>query len=115
MSQTKPHVAVYAQTSERASQFLDFIVHNIGLGPAYDIRLNVDPDFEYNPEKQLSDLGIVKNGWSYLAPNQKLLVCTTDGRHISFDTKIEVSISWKSATRHDYQATNVIGVLGVKG
>jgi hypothetical protein len=48
------------------------VIQNVGLGPAYNIKFKLDPDFEYGEGKFLSDLGFVRNGLKYLAPNQKL-------------------------------------------
>ena len=48
------------------------VVQNIGLGPAYNINFEVSHDFEYAKGKFLSELGFMKNGLGYLAPNQKL-------------------------------------------
>lgn len=70
--QTEPKVSVIIQPREEWINFIDMIIQNIGLGPAYNIKFEVNPDFEYAKGKFLSELGFMKNGLKYLAPNQKL-------------------------------------------
>ncbi len=69
-TQTEPKVSVTIQPREEWINFIDMVIQNIGLGPAYNIKFEVSPDFEYAKGKFLSDLGFMKNGLRYLAPNQ---------------------------------------------
>lgn len=71
-AQTEPKVWAYIQPKEGSINFIMMIVENMGLGPAYNIKFKVDPDFEYEKGKVLSDLGFVKDGWNYLSPKEKL-------------------------------------------
>lgn len=76
--QTEPHISVNIQPREEWINFIDMIVENIGLGPAYNVKFEVDPDFEYEKGKVLSELGFMKNGLKYLAPAQKFRFFLTD-------------------------------------
>lgn len=71
-AQTEPEVAVTIQPKEWSVIFIDMVIQNIGLGPAYDVSFKVSPDFEYEPTKPFSGLGFMRNGLKYLAPNQRL-------------------------------------------
>jgi len=71
-AQTEPKVSVTIQPREEWINFIDMVIQNIGLGPAHNIKFEVNPDFEYMKGKFLSELGFMKNGLKYLAPNQKL-------------------------------------------
>jgi len=70
--QTEPKIFVTIQPREEWINFIDLVIQNTGLGPAYNIKFEVNPDFEYVKGKFLSELGFVKNGLKCLAPNQKL-------------------------------------------
>ncbi|MDK2864886.1 MAG: hypothetical protein PWP37_1078 [Thermotogota bacterium] len=70
--QTEPKVSVIVQPKEEWINFIDMVIQNIGLGPAYNIKFKINPDFEYAKGKFLSELGFMKNGLRYLAPSQKL-------------------------------------------
>ena len=112
-AQTEPQIAAYVHPSERASGFLDLFVQNTGLGAARNVRLSVDPELEYLPGKHLSDLGIFKSGWNYLAPNQRLHICyirlippqSSEGEEAvkaynkKLGTPITISTKWENATR----------------
>ena len=71
-AQTEPKVSVTIQPREEWINLIDMVIQNIGLGPAYNIKFEINPDFEYIKGKFLSELGFMKNGLKYLAPNQKL-------------------------------------------
>lgn len=71
-AQTEPKVSVTIQPREEWIKLIDMVIQNIGLGPAYNIKFEINPDFECMKGKFLSELGFMKNGLKYLAPNQKL-------------------------------------------
>lgn len=51
--------------------FLDFIIKNIGNGPAYNIRFNIEPDIiYYKSEYKLSELPIFQE-IKYMPPNKE--------------------------------------------
>lgn len=70
-TQTEPRISVIFQPKEEWVNFIDMVIKNIGLGPAYDIQFEISPDFEYRKGHFLSKLNIMK-GVKYLAPNQKI-------------------------------------------
>ena len=71
-AQTEPKISATIQPREEWINFIDMVIQNIGLGPAYNIKFEINPDFEYIKGKFLSELGFMKNALKYLAPNQKL-------------------------------------------
>ena len=70
--QTEPHVFINIQHVERARFLLNMVIQNIGPGPAYNLKFKVDPDIELRRGQKLSEINLVKQGFKYLAPNQKL-------------------------------------------
>jgi len=71
-AQTEPKIFITIQPREEWINFIDMIIQNIGLGPAYDIQFKVEPDFKITKSRSLSEIGFIKNGLKYLAPNQKI-------------------------------------------
>ncbi|MCD4769666.1 MAG: hypothetical protein K8R35_05810 [Bacteroidales bacterium] len=71
-AQTEPKVSITIQQREEWINLVDMVIQNIALGPAYNIKFEVNPDFEYTKGEFLSELGFMKYGLKYLAPNQNL-------------------------------------------
>lgn len=71
-AQTEPNISVVVRPREEWINFMDMIIQNLGYGPAYNISFDVSPDFECRKGEYLSQLGFMKSGLKYLAPNQKM-------------------------------------------
>lgn len=71
-AQPEPHVAIRVQPSEAGINLILLVVENVGLGPAYDVRLSATPDFKTEYGGQLSELGIFRHGLTYMAPGTKI-------------------------------------------
>lgn len=69
--QTEPRISVIFQPREEWINFIDLVIKNIGLGPAYNMKFEINPDFEFRNGHFLSQLNFMK-GIKYLAPNQKM-------------------------------------------
>jgi hypothetical protein len=76
--QTEPHLSIYLIPNERVSYFKDLVIKNIGLGPAYTISFSINPDFVNFRGGKLSEVGFMKKGIKYLAPNQKYQLFLTN-------------------------------------
>jgi len=104
--QTEPKVSVTIQPREEWINFIDMVIQNIGLGPAYDIKFEVEPDFEYIKGKFLSELGFVKHGLKYFAPNQKLQFFLTNMVE-NFEEKtkrpFKIKLTYRSGTGKVYK------------
>jgi hypothetical protein len=71
-AQFEPNVLVYVQPKEDLISWLDIIVENTGLGPAYDVRLTIKPDIERPSGDALGGMGWFTKGISLLAPRYQL-------------------------------------------
>ena len=72
-AQTEPKISASLQSTEEDIHFIELVIQNIGLGPAYDVRFNVDPDFEEKDLKlNLSKVGFIRDGLYIFSPNQKI-------------------------------------------
>jgi len=45
-TQTEPNISAIIQADERYINWINLIIQNIGLGPAYNIKFELNPDFE---------------------------------------------------------------------
>lgn len=71
-AQTEPNIFISLKSKEEYIGLVDLIIQNIGLGAAYNIKFEIEPDFEYAKGRMLSEINLIKNGLHYLAPNQKI-------------------------------------------
>lgn len=104
IDQIKPNISVTVQPTERWIGLIEMIIENTGASPAYDIRFEVDPDFEYRKGRFLSELGFVKKGIPSFAPGQRLkffLTALTDEKKLRSSFKIKVS--YKDAIGNSYE------------
>lgn len=105
-AQTEPKVSIVIQPRKEWISLIDMVIQNIGLGPAYDIKFNVSPDFEYAKGKFLSNLGFMKNGLQYLAPNQKIeffLTSMTDNYKEKIINPFKISLSYQNSIGKTYK------------
>lgn len=87
-AQTNPFVSVISEPSEQWINLTDLVIRNIGLGPAYDIKFRITPDFEYVCGKFLSNVRVMKDGIPYLAPGQEIRFQLTE-LIVDYDKKIK--------------------------
>ena len=98
LAQTEPMVSVTYHPREEWINFIDFRIKNVGAGPALDISLEVDPDFEYVPDKLLSELNLFKNGLNYLGPGDELrffLTSLTENGAAKTETPFEIRVTYR--------------------
>ncbi len=71
-AQTEPNISVVVRPREEMINFMDMIIQNVGYGPAHNIKFDISPDFECRKGEYLSQVGVMKSGLKYLAPNQRM-------------------------------------------
>ncbi len=103
-AQTEPKVSVTIQPREEWIKLIDMVIQNIGLGPAYNIKFEINPDFEYMKGKFLSELGFMKNGLKYLAPNQKLqFFLTIENFEEKTKKSFEIKVTYQNSIGKTYK------------
>ena len=103
-AQTEPKVSVTIQPREEWIKLIDMVIQNIGLGPAYNIKFEINPDFEYMKGKFLSELGFMKNGLKYLAPNQKLqFFLTIENFEEKTKKSFEIRVTYQNSIGKTYK------------
>jgi len=105
-AQTEPNIFVSIKSKEEYIGIIDLIVENIGLGTAYNLRFDVNPDFEYDKGRKFSDIKLIKDGLNYLAPNNKFTYFLTSimGRIDELgETVVEVIVKYKNCLGDSYQ------------
>jgi hypothetical protein len=117
-AQTLPEVFVTIQPREQWINFIDLIIQNVGSGLAYDINLEVNPDFEYINGRFLSEIGLFKNGLRQLGPNQKLqffLTSLSEDFEKKTSMPFKIRISYRDSGGKAYQNTFVIDFASLIG
>jgi len=110
-AQTEPKISATIQPREEWINLIDMVIQNIGLGPAYNVKFKVKPDFEYAKGRFLSELGFMKNGLRYLAPNQKLqFFLTSMIENFEEKTKkpFEIKVTYQDSMGKKYEDVYVI-------
>lgn len=109
--QTEPKISVIVQPKEEWIGFIDMIIQNIGLGPAYDIKFEIEPDYEKFDGKLLSEYGFIKNGLKYFGPNQKMQFFFTDLSE-NYEEKrkhsFEIKVSYQNSVGNSYEDIYII-------
>jgi len=110
-AQTEPRIYVTIQPREEWVNFIDMIIQNAGLSLAYNIKFEVNPDFEYAKGKFLSELGFMKKGLGYLAPYQKLQFFLTNIAE-NFEEKakkpFEIKVVYQNSAGKTYEDVYLI-------
>jgi len=70
-AQTEPKVSVFVELNDQLFAGVDLVIRNVGQGPAYNIHFAFQGDpAAFADDRPLDQLPLIKNGLSYLAPNQ---------------------------------------------
>lgn len=104
--QTEPQMSVTFQIRDEYINFIDVVIQNIGLGPAYDVKFLVEPDVQFSGGKSIGSIGFVKKGMRYFAPSQRLnsfLLSIVDEPEEKKGIPINVTVTYKSRTGKQYQ------------
>lgn len=105
-AQTEPNIFIGLKSKEEYISLADLVVQNIGLGTAYNLKFDVNPDFEYYKGHKFSDIEIIKNGLNYLAPNNKITYFLTSliGRIKELGkVSVEVGVKYENCLGKIYQ------------
>lgn len=104
-AQTDPHIFVYLAHSEHSISFINLEVKNIGLGPAYDVKFTVSKDFDMHRNRKFSEIGFIKNGIKYFAPNQsfqQFIASFIDHKNNLESKTIELNVTYKNAAGNSF-------------
>jgi len=115
-AQTEPNISIMIQPRDEWNNFIDIVIKNIGLGPAYNIKFEVNPDFEYMKGQFLSKLNTM-SGIKYLAPGQKIQFFLTNMSE-NFENKIKpfgINVFYQNKLREKYSEKFTINLFELVG
>jgi hypothetical protein len=107
-AQTKPNVFVTALPDEENKFWIDMLIQNMGLGPAFNIKFELTPDFYMSENKQhLSEVNLIKNGLPELGPNQKWQFPLTRASTIQekLPEPFEIEVTYEDSAQHTFEHT----------
>jgi hypothetical protein len=121
-AQTDAKVTVRVETRKEAINFLDFVVANEGVGPAYDVKFNLESlpsrDNDESILSKINSLGFINKGLDYLSPNQEqrtFLTSMFQNFEKKIDTAFNVTISYKNSSGEKLEDVYLIDMSIFKG
>lgn len=109
--QTEPHMSIAIEPRDDSIGIIDLIVQNIGLGPAYNVTFDIQPDFDLTETSKLSEIGVFKYGLKYFAPGQKrkmFLTSMYQGYKEKIKTQLHVGIRYNNGANSNYFSTYIL-------
>jgi hypothetical protein len=113
-AQTEPKISATIQADERYINWINLIIQNIGQGPAYNVKFELNPDFEdknipdvenIDETFKLSEVGFIKNGLPYFAPDQRIQLFLTnlaEDFKKKLETPFEIKIIYENSIHKLY-------------
>lgn len=108
-AQTDAFVVVAAVPNQQAIGFLDLLVRNDGLGPAYEVKFSIEENTIPKQEGRMSisDVGFIKQGLPSLPARQEFRTFLTDTfAPEKLHAKVVIGVSYRTAAgqqkRHTY-------------
>jgi len=103
-AQTDAKVTVSVESRPQHFGFVDIVVRNEGVGPAYDVHFGVQPLAAGAGDQSLvdtiSELGFIQKGVGYFSPNQEFrsfLASLRENHELKMETTITVDVSYRTA------------------
>lgn len=120
--QTEPKIEVFIKPFEESLCFLRLFIKNIGLGPAYNISFEINPETQGEGEKLLiadfSQAKFLSNGLRYLGPNQQLeagYTQITDNFKDKIKAVLLVKARYNSLLGREYETTHRLDLAELEG
>lgn len=89
------------------------------MGPAYNVKFELNPDFEDRIlGGKLSEIGFIKNGLPYFAPNQEFKIFLTnmvENYQETIKTTFEIKMTYESNIHEPYSNTYLIDFSQQRG
>jgi len=108
-SQTDPEISISLVQNDNSIIFIDLLVENIGLGPAYNLEFKVIKDFQL-PKRKLSEVGFIKNGINYFSPKQRMrlwIASFKEDKNLA-DKSIELEVTFTNSISEKFFRTFIL-------
>ena len=109
-AQTEPNVCTYIQIMPGIFSLSAFVIENIGMGPAYEVRFNLENDYIIFKEDKISELEVFRQGLSYLAPGQKVIpfLFFQENKSAHSQPPLKISIDFKNSSGDEFRNSYTI-------
>lgn len=104
-AQTDAKVTVRVEPAKETIHFLELIVANEGVGPAYNVKFEIltssSGKIEPSIKKKINSLGYFNKGIEYLSPNQEIstfLTSILESYDLKIKTSFNIKISYKNSS-----------------
>ena len=121
-AQTNPNIGIWIENLGRLNSIY-LVIENVGLGPAYNLKFIVDPEFIDQKGIKLSEKGIIKSGIKYFAPNRRiqyyLVDWITPADVVTGDRKIpkqfKIVVNYENAIKKRFEESFLIDFSHLSG
>lgn len=121
-AQTDAKVTIRVEPRKEAINFLDFVVTNEGIGPAYDIKFELkaipSKEIDDSISNKIKSLGFINKGLEYLSPNQEIrtfLTSMLENFEKKIDTAINIEVSYTNSSGETSKDSYLIDMSIFKG
>lgn len=103
-AQTDAKVTIAVSSHEAYLNFVDLVVRNEGVGPAYNVQFEVEQLGDAGDGsilERIQGMGFVTKGLDYFSPKQEIrsfLASMTDDFELKMNTRLRVRISYSTAS-----------------
>lgn len=107
-AQTEPRISISIRPRDEWINLIDLIIQNIGPGPAYNVKFEIEPDFEYRKNHLLSQTGFIKKGIKYLSPDQKIQTFLTNlvkDYQQKIGNPFNIKVTYENKSSREYKET----------
>ncbi|GAB6284324.1 MAG: hypothetical protein STSR0009_05230 [Methanoregula sp.] len=73
----EPLISIGIEFDKNDNLTMMLVIENAGNGPAYDVKFEIIPDFEFTEGRFLSQIGLIKNGLPFFSPHKKIMTYLT--------------------------------------
>jgi hypothetical protein len=121
-AQTEPKMEIVLRPREEWIHLVNLYIRNIGLGPAYDVSFNIEPEAGGEGAKKLIEdfttANFLKTGLKYLGPGQEVMSGysqMTEQFNQKVETVLNVSVHYRGVTGRPLQERIRIDFSELKG
>ena len=121
-AQTAPKVAVYYESRDDWMSLLNIVIRNVGMGPAYDIKLSLEPSSDspgaHLLMTELAARNVFNTGIRFLAPGQQYLSYFTniaEAAEEKLGARLRVTVQYRTAAGEQQTDQYVLDFAELRG
>lgn len=120
-AQTNAKMTISLESRKEWLNFIDVVVRNEGLGPAFGVRFTVEPvgtGGDLSIAESIRSFGFIERGLDYFSPGQELrsfLTSMVEGFDAKLATRVAVTIRYRTAFGEELSDSYLLDFSFLKG